>query len=319
MESAQFPAVKPRKLKTPAQKYIYSIVKNWQLYAFIAPAVLAVFVFSYMPLYGIQMAFKDFNLRLGIAASPWADPLFRHFSLFMNSTQFYNILRNTLTISIYGTLAGFPIPILLAIMLNEMKNKRYMKVIQNVTYAPHFISMVVIVGMINLFFSQTGMINQFLGLLGVSPTNFLMFERYFIHLFVWSGVWQSMGFASIIYFAALSGVSPELHEAAIIDGASRLRRIWHINLPHILPTIIILLILEMGRVMNVNFERVYLMQTGINLARSEVLITYVYKLGIIAGNFSLGSAVNLFNNVINMIMLIIVNFIARKTSEASLF
>jgi putative aldouronate transport system permease protein len=306
------------KLLSPRRRYWRSVFTNWQLYLFIAPAVVFFIIFAYAPMYGVQLAFKDFSLRAGITASPWAEPIFRHFSLFMNSTQFYNILRNTLAISIYGTLVGFPIPILLAIMLNEMKNKRYMKVIQNVTYAPHFISMVVIVGMINLFFSQSGMVNQFLGLANISPVNFLMQERHFIHLFVWSGVWQSMGFASIIYFAALSGVSPELHEAAIIDGASRLRRIWHINLPHILPTIVILLILETGRVMNVNFERVYLMQTGINLARSEVLITYVYKLGIIAGNFSLGSAVNLFNNVINMFMLLIVNWVARKTSESSL-
>jgi len=301
------------------RRYWYSIFKNWQLYVFIAPAVIYFIIFAYTPMYGAILAFKDFSLRAGITASPWAKPLFRHFNSFMSSSQFFNILRNTLAISIYALVAGFPLSIILAILLNEMNNKKYMKVIQNVTYAPHFISMVVIVGMINLFFSQRGMVNQFMGLFGIDPVNFLMMEKHFIHLFVWSGVWQHLGYSSIIYFAALSGVSPELHEAAIIDGASRFKRIININLPHIMPTIIILLILETGRIMNVNFEKIYLMQSGINLARSEVIMTYVYKLGIISSNYSQGSAANLFNNVINLILLLTVNRIAAKAGDSSLF
>jgi len=306
-------------LLSPQKRYWYSVFKNWQLYVFSLPAVIYYILFNYAPMYGVLIAFKDFSLRAGITASPWANPIFKHFRAFMVSSQFFNILRNTITLSLYALFAGFPLSILLAILLNEMNNKKYMKVIQNITYAPHFISTVVIVGMINLFFSSRGIINQIITLMGNTPVNYLLKQDYFAHIFVWSGIWQHIGYSSIIYFASLSGVSPDLHEAAIIDGASRFKRIIHINLPHILPTIIILFILEAGRVMNVNFEKVYLMQTGNNLMRSEILATYTYKLGIINSNFSQGSAVAIFNNVINLALLLMVNWISKKVGETSLF
>jgi putative aldouronate transport system permease protein len=319
MESAKLPPVNVQKLRTPRQRYWYSVFKNWQLYAFIAPALLVVFVFSYMPLYGILMAFKDFSLRAGVMASPWADPLLQHFTFFFRGRMFGTVVYNTIFISLYQMIAGFPFPILLALMLNECKNKRFMKIVQNVTYAPNFISVVVIVGMLNLFFSPSGIANVILGQLGFDRVHFLTTASHFPHLLVWSVIWQTVGFSSIIYFAVLSGVSPELHEAAIIDGASRLRRIWHINLPHMAPTIIILFILSSANIMNVGFERVFLMQNALNLPRSEVISTYIYKVATQQRYWELGTAVGVFNNVINLAMMLMVNWIAKKFGETSLF
>ena len=301
------------------RRFWRGILTNWQLYVFIAPAVVYMIIFSYMPLYGIQLAFKDFGLRQGISGSPWATPLFKHFRMFLSSFKFIDIIRNTVSISLYSILAGFPFPILLAIMLNELRNKRFMKIVQNVTYAPHFISMVVMVGVLNLFFQNKGIINQLISLLHLGPIDFLMKPQYFPHMYVWSGIWQNVGYSSIIYFAALSGVSPELHEVATIDGASRLQRIWYINLPHLRPTIVILFILSTANVMSVGFEKIYLMQTPINASQSEVISTYVYKLGITQRNYSLASAVGLFNNVINLGIMLLVNFVASKVGETSLF
>lgn len=301
------------------RRYWYSIFRNWQLYVFLLPAVAFTVVFQYMPMYGIQLAFKDLSLRGGITASPWTTPLFRHFFEFFNSRKFFDVIKNTLFLNLYGLAVGFPFPIILAILLNEVKSIRYRKLIQNMTYIPYFISTVVMVGMINLFFAQNGIINQLVAYLNVEPTNFLSQGSLFPHIFVWTGLWKDMGYSSIIYFAALSGVPPELHEAAIIDGASRLRRIWHINLPHIRPTIIILLIFDCAYMLSFGFERIYLMQNVININYSEVISTYIYKLGIQQRNFGLAAAVGLFQNVINIIIMLLVNFIAGKTSETSLF
>jgi len=304
---------------SPSWRYWNGIFRNWQLYVFIAPAFLYVLIFSYFPMYGVQLAFKDLSLRAGITASPWANPVFKHFKDFFESYKFSNVIRNTLWINVYRLVAGFPFPIILAILLNELKSMRYRKLVQNVTYAPYFISTVVMVGVIKLFFAQRGIVNQLIALIGVSPVEFLNKGKMFSHLYVWTGIWQGVGYSSIIYFAALSGVSPELHEAAIMDGASRLRRIWHINLPHIRPTIIILLILECAYLMNVGFEKVHLMQNAINIQYSEVFATYVYQLLIKQRNYGLGSAVGLFQNVINIILMLSVNWIAGKVGETSLF
>jgi len=307
------------KLKTPAQKYIFSIVKSWQLYIFLAPAVIYTIIFAYIPMYGVQLAFKDLSLRAGITRSPWSDPLIKHFIAFFESNKFYDVIRNTLSINFYSLIAGFPIPILLAILLNEVKSIRYRKLVQNVTYAPFFISVVVMVGVIKLFFAQQGIMNQLMGYIGLGPVEFLMKGSYFPHLYVWSGIWQNMGYSSIIYFAALSGVSHELHEAAIMDGATRLRRIWHINLPHIRPTIVILLILNCAYMLNIGFEKIFLMQNAINVQYSEVISTYIYKLGIQQRNFGLAAAVGLFQNIINLIILLSVNWVAKRVSDTSLF
>jgi len=306
-------------LLSPRKKYLLSIFKNWQLYVFLAPAVIYFIMFEYAPMYGVQLAFKDLSLRAGITASPWANPLFKHFQQFLQGRMFFTTVKNTVTLSVYYLVAGFPLPIVLAILLNEVKNKRFMKFVQNITYAPHFISMVILVGMIRLLFTQRGIFNQLLALINIPPTDYLAKGHLFPHIYIWSGIWQNIGYSSIIYFAALSGVPPELHEAAIIDGATRFKRIWHINLPHITPTIVILLILNTAGIMNSNFEKVFLMQNGLNLDYSEVISTYVYKLGIQQFNYSLAGAVGLFNNVFNLFMMLTVNWIAKKVSEISLF
>jgi len=302
----------------PVRKYIRSVVKNWRLYVFLAPAIVYFIVFAYMPMYGVQLAFKELSMRAGITASPWVDPLFKHFITFFESRKFFEVIWNTLYLNLYGLAAGFPIPIILAILLNELRSVRYRKIVQNVTYAPYFISVVVLVGMINLFFSNRGIVNQFLDFLNRDTVMFLQQGSYFPHLFIWSGVWQGMGYSSIIYFAALSGVPPELQEAAVIDGASRLQRIWHIKLTHIRPTIIILLILNCAYMLSFGFEKVYLMQNALNIQYSEVITTYIFKLGIGQRNFGLASAVGLFQNVINLIIMLSVNWVAKKTSDIGL-
>ncbi|WMT43368.1 ABC transporter permease subunit [Paenibacillus sp. D2_2] len=293
--------------------------RNKALYLFILPAFLYFFIFAYVPMYGVQIAFKDFIATKGFGGSPWADPLFKHFITFFSSVRFSEIFWNTIRISFYYLLVSFPAPIILALMINEVRNTRFKKLVQNVTYMPYFISMVVLVGMIDLFFSNSGLVNQLTGLFGMEPVLFLQKEALFDHMYVWSGVWQTTGYGSIIYFAALAGVSPELHEAATIDGASRLQRIIHINLPAIMPTIIIMLIISVGGIMNLSFEKVLLMQKDINIGSSEVISTYVYKLGIQKAQYSLSSAVGLFNNIINLILLIMVNKISRKVGETSLW
>ena len=301
------------------KRYLRSVYKNWQLYVFLLPAIVSYIMFEYAPMYGIQLAFKDLSLRAGITRSPWVDPIFHHFQRFFQSHMFSTVVLNTIFLNLYYLIAGFPLPIILAILLNECKNKRFMKIVQNVTYAPYFISVVILVGMMNLFFMSRGVVNQIFAVINITPVHFLNRGELFPHLYVWSGIWQHMGFASIIYFASLSGVPPELHEAAIIDGATRFRRIWHINLPHIRPTIIILFILNTASMMNIGFEKVFLMQNGLNLRFSEVISTYVYKLGVEQRNYGLASAVGLFNNVINLTIMITVNQIAKKVSNISLF
>lgn len=293
------------------------VAKNWQLYVFLLPAIIYFVLLHYIPMYGVQIAFKDFIASKGIWGSPWVG--LKHFKNFFRTYSSRIVIKNTVTISLYALIAGFPIPILLALMLNEVKNERFKKIVQNVTYAPHFISTVVMVGMIMLFLSPTGIINKLREMVGFEPNMFLAKDYLFRHIYVWTGVWQGMGWGSIIYLAALSGVDPELHEAAIVDGASRIQRIFYINIPSILPTIIIMLILNVGSIMNVGFEKVYLMQNSFNLEYSEIISTYVYKTGLLNANYSFSAAVGLFNTVINLILLITVNKISRNVSDVYLW
>jgi len=306
-------------LLSPRKKFWRGVFSNWQLYVFLLPAVVYFIVFNYVPLYGIQIAFKNLSLRAGIMGSPWADPWYKHFQQFFQGLMFGKIVKNTLYLNIYGLIAGFPLPIILAILLNELKSKRFMKIVQNITYAPHFISVVIIVGMIRLFFTSRGIINQLLALINVPATDFLAMGPMFPHIYIWSGIWQGLGFSSVIYFAALSGVPSELHEAAIIDGATRMQRIININIPHILPTIVILLILNTSSIMSMGFEKIFLMQNGLNLEYSEVISTYIYKIGIQQRSYSLAGAVGIFNNVINLFMMLSVNAVAKRISGISLF
>ncbi|MGX7031068.1 ABC transporter permease [Vagococcus zengguangii] len=294
------------------------IKKNRQLYWFILPAFLVILIFSYIPMYGIIIAFKDYVPALGIWGSPWVG--FKHFQRFFDSYYFWDLLKNTLGISLYSLIVGFPLPIILALALNELKDGKFKKITQTVTYAPNFISVVVMVGMIVAFLNpSTGLINHVLDFLGFERMDFMSDPKWFKTVYVLSGVWQSTGWSSVIYLAALSGVDPELHEAAVVDGASRLRRIWHINLPTIRPTMVILLIMSVGSIMSLGHEKILLMQNPLNLESSNVISTFVYQQGLLDAQYSYATAVGLFNSVINAILLISVNKVADKLNETSLF
>lgn len=288
-----------------------------QYYLLLLPAVIYVAIFCYGPMYGIQIAFKDYKVSLGVTGSPWIG--FQNFTDFFQSYQFWNLIKNTLALSLYSLFAGFPIPIILALILNELRPK-FKKATQTVLYAPHFISTVIIIGMVTTFFSPSmGVVNTLLNAFGIDSIYFMGEPKYFRHLYVWSGIWQSMGWSAIIYTAALSSVDLELHEAASIDGASRLQRIRHINIPCITPTIIIMLILQIGRLATVGYDKVYLMQNDLNMQVAEVISTYVYKRGLVHNNYSFSTAVGLFNNVVNIILVLIANTASKKFSETSLF
>ena len=302
--------------------YKWLLVKrNWQLYLFVLPAALSFILFNYLPMYGVTISFKVFNLADGITGSPWADPWYKYFKMFFSSPWFFRTIKNTLVLSLYNLAISSVLPIVLALMINEIRNSAYKKIVQTATYLPYFISTVVLVGMINLFFStSTGIVNQVIELFGGSAYPFLNKEPVFKHLYVWSGVWQTTGWSSIIYFAALSNASPELHEAATIDGASRFQRIIHINIPAVIPTFIIMLILASGSIMSVSYQKVLLMQNDLNTLASEVINTYVYKVGIQKSQqYSYASAIGLFNNIVNLLLLITVNKISGKVSETSLW
>lgn len=295
-----------------------SWTRNWELYLLFLPVLAYFIIFHYIPMYGVQIAFKDFIANKGIMGSPWVG--FEHFERFFDSFYFWRIIKNTLGIGIYELVVGFPIPIILALMIHELRTGKFRKFVQTVTYMPHFLSTIVMVGMIMMFLSPaSGLINVVITLFGGEPISFMTEPGWFKSVYVWSGVWQTMGWSSIIYIAALAGIDPQLHEAARVDGASRLRRIWHINLPGIAPTIIVLLILNMGSILGVGFEKVFLMQNDLNMESSDVISTNVYRSGILGAQYSFSAAVGLFNSVVNFIMLLTVNRIARKVSSSSLW
>ncbi len=295
-----------------------SLRNNWEFWLFVLPGMVVTFIFSYIPLYGIQIAFKQFSPRKGILGSVWVG--FDHFERFFNSPNFSTTLSNTFILSLYSMVASFPIPIILALLLNSFRHKKYTKIIQTVTYAPYFISTVVMCGMLLLFLSpQSGFINAFLKSLGISPINFMAERGLWRHLYVWSGIWQGTGWNSVIYFAALASISPELHEAAVVDGATKFQRILYIDLPSIIPTATILLIMNAGGILSVGFEKAYLLQNDLNLNVSEIISTYVYKVGMLENNMSYSTAINLFNSAVNAVLLIIVNKTADKISGNSLW
>lgn len=294
-----------------------SFRKNWDLYLLIFPVIAYFIVFHYVPMYGVQIAFKDFIATLGIWDSPWVG--MKHFERFFNSYYFWRLIKNTLIIGIYTLAVAFPIPIIIALMLNEVRNSKFKKFVQTVIYAPHFLSTVVVVGMLILFLKPDGLINQIIILVGGKPIAFMSEPSWFKTLYVFSDVWQTMGWSSIIYLSALTAVDYSLHESAMIDGASRFQRIWHINIPTIMPTIIILFILNAGSVMSVGFEKVFLMQNTLNMSTSDVISTFVYRSGIEQAEYSFSAAVGLFNSIINFIMLVMVNFFAKKINQTSLW
>lgn len=293
--------------------------KNAGLYVLALVPFVCLILFKYWPMYGVQIAFRNYSVGKGITGSEWVG--LKHIIRFVQSPKFWPILRNTLIISLYG-LATFPLPIILALMLNYLPSVRYRKTIQMVSYAPHFISTVVMVGILLQFLDKNnGIINRLIEACGGETVNFMAKREYFYHIYQWSGVWQGVGYASVIYISALAGVSPELHEAAIVDGANIPQRIWHVDIPAILPTVCILLIMDCGKLLSVGYEKVYLMQNNLNLNNSEVISTYVYKQGLTAASpqYSYSAAIDLFVSLINAAMLLTVNRITNKLSGNGLW
>ncbi len=290
----------------------------WQLYTLILPAIIAVFIFSYIPMYGAQIAFRDYKFNLGYWGSEWVG--LKHFIRFFTGDNFMVLLKNTLGISFYQLIAGFPVPIILALMLNEVRSSKFKKTVQMLTYAPHFISTVAICGLIVMFLQRdTGLINLIIKFFGGEGKDFLTDPKSFKTIFVLSGIWQTMGWSSIIYIAALSGVDTQVIEAARVDGANRLQKIWHIDLTSIKPTIIILLILQVGTLMNVGHEKILLLQNALNMSSSDVISTYVYRVGVQGAQYSYTTAIGLFNSAVNIALLLTVNQITKKLGQSSLF
>lgn len=303
--------------KIKLSKQAKADLNNWQLYLFILPALIYFILFHYIPMYGVQIAFKSFIPAKGIWGSKWVGLM--HFRNFFNSFYFKRLIVNTLAINLYSLLAGFPMPIILALMLNEVDSRIYKKSVQFVTYAPYFISTVVIVGMLNIFLNQDrGLVNNLLEVIGLNRVNFMNSARWFKTVYVFSGIWQGTGFGAIVYLGVLSGVDPNLHEAAVIDGASRMQRVIYINIPVIKPTAIVLFILNCGSLFSMGFEKILLMQNPINASASEVIATYTYRLGIIGGQYSYTSAIGLFNSICNLMLILLANSLAKRISDTRL-
>lgn len=312
------PAIHPRGRRTAVRRMLGRILTNWQLYLFLLPTIAYFLVFRYYPMYGLQIAFRNYKAVKGIWGSPWVG--LKNFERFFATADFFQLLYNTLAVSVGNLLISFPIPIFLALMLNQMPSKRYKKIVQTVIYAPHFISTVVMVGIIFLFFSpSSGIVNHVIVALGGEAIHFTAEASMFRPLYIGSEIWQSAGWGSILYLAALASINPELHEAAVVDGANKLQRVWHIDIPGILPTVVIMFILNSGKVMAVGFEKAYLMQTSLNISASEIIATYVYKRGLLKSQFSFSAAVGMFESVINLILILSVNFISRKVTDSALF
>ena len=295
-----------------------SLKLNWDLYLMLILPIAWYVIFLYVPMYGVQIAFRDYMPSAGFWGSKFVG--LKHFSRFFNSFYFERVLKNTLTINFYSLLVGFPIPIFFALMLNELKSVRYKKLVQNITYLPHFLSAVVIVSILQMLLNQSsGVVNSFLALLGHERIDFLSSTSFFPHLYVWSGIWENMGWDAIMYIAALAGVDPALYEAATIDGASRWQKVVNVSIPSIMPTILIMLLLRCGSIMNIGYEKILLMQNSLNMDASDVISTYVYRSGILSAEYSFSSAVGLFNSLCNFILLLVANWGARRFGKTSLF
>lgn len=291
---------------------------KWQFWAIIIIPLILVFVFCYIPMFGIVIAFKDYSPRKGIFGSDWVG--LKHMIKFLTSSSSVKVIKNTFILGVYQLLLTFPMPIILAISLNECRSRRTRKFVQMVTYAPYFISTVVLVGILmQVTDMRTGILNRLLGLCNIAPINFFGDKDFFRGLFVGSAVWQTMGYSAIIYLASLASVSTELREAAFCDGANRLQRIRHVDIPGIFPTIVTMFIFNCGNVINIGFEKAYLMQNGVNLPKSELISTFVYKVGLSNGDYSFATAAGLFNSVISFALLVFVNQLSKKLTDTSLF
>lgn len=312
MKRPAIPTVKPKSLRK-------RILRNYELYLFLLPALIFFAVFCYVPIYGVQIAFRDYKAGMSFTEAPWAGLKYINMFLFENPLALRTIV-NTLLISVYQLLISFPIPILFALMINQLRSKGFKRFTQMVSYAPYFISTVVAVGLLNAFFAQsTGIVNILRDLLGQAKLPFMTDAAWFRSIYIGSNIWQSVGWNSIIYIAALAGIDQEVYEAAMIDGASRFQRMLRIELPSLLPTIIILLIMNAGSLMGVGFEKIFLMQVNTNLSVSEVISTYTYKIGLLGANYSYSAAIGLFNSVVNFILLAGVNLISKKAASISIW
>lgn len=299
------------------QGFIQGIKSSRALYLLLLPSFIIFLLFTYYPMYGVIIAFKDFSPAQGILGSPWVG--FKNFIQYFNSYQFWPTIRNTIVISLYTIVITFPLPVFLALMCNQIRARRFKKFFQVSTYLPHFISTVVMCGMIILFLSpSTGIIAKLAELFGFTLPNLMGSASAFPSIYVWTEAWQHVGWDSILYIATLSAIDPTLYEAATMDGASKWKRMIHIDVPALLPTATIMFILRMGSVMSVGFEKIYLLQNTLNSSTSEIISTYVYKMGLVSNQYSLSSAIGLFNNVINLVLLLLVNYTSKKLSDTSL-
>ena len=308
----------PNAGKSVWKRISMEVKRHWQLYLMLVLPVTYLIIFAYLPMGGAIIAFKDYSIRGGIWGSDWVG--LKHFRNFFTTPDFRNLMRNTLALSLYSLIISFPMPILLALAINEMRGRHYKKVVQMVTYLPYFISTVVLVGIMqNIFSVRTGLVNNVITLLGGTAVDFMGKPELFRSLYVWSGVWQGMGYSAVIYIAALASVDTSQVEAAIIDGAGRFARVWNVDIPAIMPTIVIQLILAVGSIMSLGFEKVYLMQNPVNMQYSEIISTFVYKRGLINFQYSYATAVGLFNSVCNLVLIVLANMFSKKVNETSLW
>lgn len=307
----------PRTNRLSTSASVKSFRLHWQLYLLLLLPLAWVLIFRYWPMFGLQIAFKNFKISKGFWNSSWVG--LKYFEQFFTDYSFKRLITNTLGISIYSLVAGFFPPIILAVALNECKHKYFTKTIQTATYMPHFLSTVVVTSILTQLLSYGGALNTLVKAVGGTPRNYLSEPSLFKSIYVWSGIWQSQGYNSIMYLAALAGINPELQEAAYVDGANVWQRIWHVDLPGIVPTAIILLILNTASVLNVGYEKVYLLQNSLNMSASDVISTYVYRVGLVDMNYSFSTAVNMFQSVISLALMAIVNGIARRVSDYSLW
>jgi putative aldouronate transport system permease protein len=313
MNKASFSASKIS--KTYFKKKITYIVKNYDLYILLSFTMVFIFIFCYIPMSGVLLAFKDYSPVKGILGSAWANPLLKNFNVFLSSKFFGQIIWNTVSISTYSIIVNTVIPVIFALFLNEVRTKWFRRTIQTVTYAPHFISMVIVVGIILTLTSESGLINTVIKMFGSEPIRFMEESKYFRTIYIVSGVWQGMGWWSIIYIATLSGVDLQLYDAANVDGANILQKIWYINIPALTTTIVSLFILSAGGILSVGFEKTFLMQNPLNSPVSEVISTYVYKVGLVGARYEFSTAVSLFNSIISFFILILTNWLAKKAGE----
>ncbi len=301
------------------QKVVRYFVKNWQLWVMLLPAMVYIFIFCYIPMYGIQLAFKEYSFSKGFLGGDWVG--FKYFKQYFESNMFWPTLKNTFVIAVTGIVVGFPAPIILALVINQLRNEKWKKFVQTIVYIPYFISVVVLVSMINILFANgSGVLANFFKAIHLvdSSVNIIGSSSTFLPLYVLTGVWQSMGWNSIIFIAALSSVDTQLYDACKVDGANRWQTMIHIDIPALVPTIMILLILNMGGILNVGFDKIFLMQNSTNLGVSQVISTYVYDVGVKSSQFSFGTAVGLFNTIINFICLVVTNWISRRTTGSGL-